>query len=469
MHREIIRDLIPGADEMFGWVLDLTKLGHRKTGTPEGLLAAEYVRRRFEEFGLQHVRLEQVNAPKYDVANWSLTVQGEEVSSHFINHTFKQREKGVFDTGSKGIDAPVVYVGKGLEEDFSNVDVKGKIVLCDIKFHDFHLQALQSIASFFYDPRNTILKGVSHADPYTPNNFPYNYFYALQRGAVGFVGILEDYFDHCTYMNEDYTSRGKAWEIDWMNIPGLWISKSDGRRIKNAIEACGSVPAKITMRATCEDSVANNVVGYLPGKSKDIIMIHSHHDAVFEGGVEDASGTAEVLALAKYFGNMPPESRNKTLLFATMDTHFTGYQGHTNFIQRRKENRENVILDIALEHIGKEVIIEDGKAKLTGEVEFRGIFVTRHPKLLSITQEAVVHNKLERTLILPVTSDKKENCTDADYFFSAGYPIISLISPQIYIYDPMDTAEMVAFDQLEPIAATFAEIAQRADDEYDIN
>mgnify|MGYP006144332031 CR=1 FL=1 len=71
------------------------------------------------------------------------------------------------------------------------------------------------------------------------------------------------------------------------------------------------------------------------------------------------SGTASVLAQAQYFASQPPESREKTLLFATFDSHFTGYQGHMAFVDKyivRQETPYRIVANITLEHVGKQVI-----------------------------------------------------------------------------------------------------------------
>ena len=61
-------------------------------------------------------------------------------------------------------------------------------------------------------------------------------------------------------------------------------------------------------------------------------MVQSHHDSVGTGAVEDATGTAEVIALAEHYGRAAKQPgyrpREKSLMFVTFDTHFTGYQAH---------------------------------------------------------------------------------------------------------------------------------------------
>jgi len=217
--------------------------------------------------------------------------------------------------------------------------------------------------------------------------------------------------------------------------------------------------ARLVLDGTIEPATAYNVIGYLPGKTDDIIMIHSHHDAPWASAVEDASGVAEVLALAKYFAQVPAHSREKTLMFVTLDTHFTMYEGHLDLIAKIREKNMNVIADIVLEHIGKEIIEKDGKMLETGYVCPRGIFVTENPYLISVTSQAVEKNGLDRTVLLP-TYTILGVPTDAGDFNRAGFTIISLISPPLYIYDIADTPDKVAVNQLNPVATAFADIIE---------
>lgn len=458
-------DLFPQDEEIFGFIKDLTQWSHRKTGTPEGLKSAEYIKNKFKEFGLEKILTEHPQTTIYTPEKWNLIVQGEEIPSYFINFVYRNEKTGTCDTGKDGITTEIIYVGDGKEEDFDHVDVRGKIVCSDVKFMDTSVEDFLQFGTgdcFAYDPRNTLGKGPVGKNVYTPKTFPFNYFNALKRGAVGFIGILDDYFDHCTYYNEDYTEHGYSYGFEYMTIPGLWISRSSGEKIKNMIKYTDKeVKANLQMKVTAKEGDSNIVSGILPGKSDDIILVHSHHDAVFNGAVQDASGISEVLALAKYFSMIPPEKREKTLMFAAMDTHYTDYRGHLGFIENRKKNKDNIILDVVLEHIGKEVIIgKDGNPVITGEVEMRSIFVNENKALLSIVKNAVIKNNLDRTLILPVNAETEEVISDACYFHRAGVPVISLLSGQTYVFDPMDTIEMIPIEQLRSVGIVFAEIVE---------
>jgi len=448
---------LPSNEEIFGWIKDLCNFGYRRPGTEADLKAAQYIMEKFKEFGLENVRLEPIDMPLWTAEKWSLTVNGQEIPCFYISHSYWTKEYEGFSAGPAGITAEMVYVGKGSEKDFRKVDVKGKIVLSDVSFFTWYWSDSKKVSYFTYDPDNTIPKNWSQHNPYVSDNFPNNLYRAAKHGAVGFVGILTDYVDRNTYYNEVYDEKPCL-----MQIPGLWLSKSDGARLKSLFKKGSTIKATLVLDGKIVPAVANNVIGFLKGKTDDIIMVHSHHDAPWSSAVEDASGVSEVLALAKYFGRIPAEKREKTLMFVTTDTHFSMYQAHLDLIKKINEKKMNVIVDICIEHIGKEIVEREGKIVETGFVEPRLMFVSENPYLLSFTKQAVVKNRLGRTLFMPTYSPLGVP-TDAGDFNRAGIPIISYISPPIYIYDPIDTPDMVAVDQLNPIATAFADIIESLD------
>jgi len=441
---------LAGNDEIFGWIKEICALGNRRPGTPEDRKTAEYVLDHFKAFGLD-ARLEPVPMPVWNATKWGLTVNGADVPCFYINHSYWTKEFEGFTAGPGGIAAEMVYVGEGRADDFKGVDVRGKIVLVDVRFGVLRQSETTSVAYFGYDPRGTAPADWSQPNPYSPDNFPSNFQRAAKRGAVGFVGILADYYDRNTFYNELYVEEPCKWPI-----PGLWLSRSDGARLKASLKKDGN-QATLVLDGTVTPGTAYNVIGMLSGKSDDIVMVHSHHDAPWSSAVEDASGVAEVLALAKYFGGVPKEQREKTLMFVSLDTHFSMYQGHLDLIKKIRDRKMNVIVDIVLEHIGKEVVEKDGQLVETGFVEPRGIFVTENPFLIALVTQAVERHNLERTVVLP-TYTILGVPTDAGDFNRRGFTVISLISPPLYIYDSIDTPDKVAFDQLNPVAQAFADI-----------
>jgi hypothetical protein len=477
---EINQKLFPESEEIFGWIKDLTSLGHRMTGTPEGKKSADYIQDKMKSFGLSDVTIEKVPSVCLSTEICQLEIGGEKVDTYFINGTNRHAETGIFEFNTPIEGSPILYLGEGNLEDFEDVEVAGKIVVCDIRFLDGNIKTMidwNKNSDYIYDPRGTLDHKKNKFDIYSPCNWPNNYFYAMKKGAAGFVGILENYMDSCVYYNEDYTEIGLSFGTEYMKIPGMWVSRSDGKvvreRIKQKDTDKSSAECIMHMKSIYEKKDALNIHGRLIGKSEDMILIHSHHDAVFNGAVQDGSGVSEMLALAKYFSQIPADNREKTLMFAATDTHYTDYLGHQGFIKAREGSGDRLIIDVAIEHIGKEIELDDkGRAVVTGEVEARVFYVSDEQGLQQITRDAIEKYNLERSIIFPISKPKKQEgenyqfqqdevISDAYYFHQAGIPVISMVCPEMYLFHPMDTSEMVPVEQLKPVGMAFAEIVTK--------
>jgi hypothetical protein len=224
------------------------------------------------------------------------------------------------------------------------------------------------------------------------------------------------------------------------------------------------------MASRYEYKDALNVKGVIKGESDEIILAHSHHDAVYAGGVQDASGMSVVLALAKYFAVPGNKQSDKTYMFAAIDSHFTDYCGHEGFIAERARKKENIIYDFVIEHIGKDANIEDGTFVETGEGVPKIIYVSDEEPLVEATIEAVRKYGLEKTVILPVAHEDEgpedyqddSVTSDAHLFYKAGIKIVSLISSPAYLFHPSDTPERVMKDWLKPVGLIYAEIMEAA-------
>ncbi len=415
------------------------------------------------EFGISETPIEQADSFSWNADQWGLRVFGQTIPSFPVHTSFLPPSgTGPFSTGDSGLTAEVVDVGDG---PLGDVDVKGKIVLFNMGLAPFPYSFLLHASEFTYDPDQSFDPTGNLNQPYL-SNFKDVIYPAIDKGAVGFVGVLANYFDSNKYYNEAYGyTPGFPKSVP---IPGLWVTKSDGQAMRDALAKTPSAPqATIILKGSNEPATAMTVIGFLPGQSPETIMISSHHDSGFDGGVEDASGTAEVLALAKYFAAQPISEREKSLMFVTFDTHFTGYQSHQAFINKYVVNPvgdRRIIADVSIEHIAKEVKIVDGRLTLTGRAEPRAIFERVGPNAMQAIEQAIKDNDLDRTLVLPATL--LGACgppTDASFMDCAGVPVISMMTAPIYLYDVADTSDMVARDQLQTVANTFIQIVDRLD------
>lgn len=451
---------VPSTEEIYATTADVASFGARMTGTPAGRAAADYVERTLESYGIDAWQ-EHDTSYLWKPDRWGLEVEGEPIDAFPSWHSFTERadDTGAFSTGPGGRTAEIVDVGDGSVRSFRRQSVKGKIVLFNLRFYT-PLLALGLGAEFLYDPRLTLLRdpvALKQANPYI-TSYTDVLKQAKARGAAGFVGVLADYYDSNRYLNEYYRRLN-------VPMPGMWITKAEGRRVREL--ARGRRPrATLTLEGSRTEVQSNTVVGVLPGRSSETIQVQSHHDSMSEGAVEDASGTAEVLALAKAFASVPAAEREKTLMFTTFDTHFTGYQAHQGFLDRYVTNPESpykLVANVTIEHIAKQGVIRNGRLVMSELPEPRAIMRTGTSVIRNLVIKAIIRHRLERTAVIP-TDWAGGMPTDASFLVPTKVPVISLISGPIYLYDEDDRMDKVARDELRPVAQAFAYIIDKLDD-----
>lgn len=466
--RDPVPATLPSDDEIFRTIEEITSKGPRRLGTPGGPFAVNYVKGRFEQYGLQDVHVEETPAWSWEARSHRLTYGGREIPSSpaVYSQSPSARAVGDFDTPAGGLRSPLVDIRGAGAQDVEGRDLNGKIVLFDLDFQ-LPLAGLLPFTEFMWDPGNTLVsspKTLTQANPYI-TNFTSAIQAAQDAGAAGFIGVLGDYFDSHEYHNEFYRRLV-------VKIPGMWVTKAEGAKLRAQLAADPATPANLVLETTRAEKPASVVVGVLPGKSKDAIMVQTHHDSGHTGAVEDGSGVAEVLALAKHYAAQPAASREKTLLFTTFDSHFTGYQAHFAFVKRHITERDpardpyRIVANVTLEHIAKAALIgDDGSLQVSDLPEPRGIFENFNPVLKADLIANIVRNDLRRMVLLNGTALQPVGVpTDASGILVAGIPTASLIAGPIYLYDAADTLDKVLKDELQRVAQSFVEFIDRLDE-----
>lgn len=461
-----IPSTIPTNDEIYTTIEELVSHGPRRPGTAGGEFAVNYVSAKMREFGLSNVHVEESTTYAWTAETSALQFDGMPIDAFPAAYSSDPGgdASGTFGTAPEGLTSQLVDVGDGSTADYRGKDVRGKIVVFNLQF-ELPLAAMLPVMEYLYDPQLTLLnfKTLLTANPYMTN-----YRTALKNaqanGAAGFVGVLVDYFDSNKYFNEHYSRATNP-------LPGMWVTNKVGADLRAKLKTRPTGAANLKLRVRREPAPAHSVVGVVPGRTNDTILITSHHDSVWEGAVEDGSGAAEVLALAKHYASLPPRSRTKTLMFMTDDSHFSGYQAHAAFIRRHVLERdpardpERLVALVAIEHIGKAASIDkDGNLVVSDQPEPRGIFENLNSSLQKLITDAVSRNDLRRTAVLSANLLQATGIpTDVSGLMQAGVPVVSLISGPAYMYDEQDTLDKVAKDQLRPVANTFANVVDGLD------
>jgi len=100
-----------------------------------------------------------------------------------------------------------------------------------------------------------------------------------------------------------------------------------------------------------------NILGVIPGKKKETIVISAHYDhlgirnnTIYNGADDNASGTAALLAIVQYFKNHAPEHR---LIFAFFDAEEMGLRGSAHFVNTLDLSKENIVLNMNLDMVSR--------------------------------------------------------------------------------------------------------------------
>ncbi len=437
---------------------DLVAMAPRATGTPGGEAAAGYVADRFTAAGLE-TRVLEVPSFSWTADACGIRVGATEVECAPILHSGLAAHDWT-GTAAHRAEAEVIDIGA---DRVRRHDVRGRIVLFDLTF-DMTVAHSLPLTMYLHDPGRRVMRRdvLASRNPYV-TSLARTMTEAAAAGAVGVIGVLRDYPDSRNYHNEYYRRTLFA-------LPGAWVTRAEGARLRGLLAR--TPRATLTLDVTRRQVVSRTVIGVLPGRTTDAVMIQSHHDSIGAGAVEDASGTAEVIALAEHYGAAAAAGvrREKTLLFVTFDTHFTGYQAHREFATHYVLSPDapwNIVLNTTIEHIGLRAVEgEDGGFASTGETEPRGIFVNVNPAFTWRIARGIRRHGLHGTSLMGaglLEFFAGGIPTDASFTLVAGVPTVSLISGPLYLYDDADTIDRIDRAQLVPVARFFADLIDDVD------
>lgn len=100
-----------------------------------------------------------------------------------------------------------------------------------------------------------------------------------------------------------------------------------------------------------------NLIGFIKGKTDDIIVITAHYDhigiknnEIFNGADDNASGVSVLLAISDYFSKRKPEN---TLVFIAFDAEEMGLQGAKSYIRMPVPSIYPIKLNVNLDMVSR--------------------------------------------------------------------------------------------------------------------
>lgn len=457
----IVDSDVPTGATIFGWINEICEQGIRRPGYPADQWTEQRCAEHFRDLGMENVRLEPVEVSRWEPQRWSLEVMAG-------GRPPVQLDCFPVPYGTQAEDLQLELAVYDLADPSR---VAGKASLYDVTL--LELPALTFVASGdaprepdelarrVIDPEQ-VLSTHMHRLPFPPemNNILEP---SVDAGAAAFIGSLKNYpgglYEY--YIPYDGKARG---------IPGVWISGRDGDWLAGQV-AEGAVRVRLTIESSREQVRCHNVVGELPGADEDVVLIGSHHDGPWASAVEDASGTALVLAQASYWAAQPRERRPHRMVFLLHAAHMAAIpagetnaglgEGHAQFLRDHRPELDGVVLQVHLEHAALECEESaDGSVVPIDRPVPRWFFTSRIPRLEDAVIEALEVEKLHRSIVLAPNAIGEQPVTDGAFFYHEGVPLMQFLAAPFYLFDAADTPDKIDRHHLVPLTRAVIRIIE---------
>ena len=301
----------------------------RNTPSPELEISAEYLKSRFVQYGVSPVTgsesfFQEVPMKLIDPPSDGIVTIGE--------NEFLLKDDFLMMDGSVGsIEAPIVFVGYGLEEDLDKAKVKGKIVvsLCG----DGSNQNPQAWFSLSGKKGANVKErgGLALIELYSSPQIPWNLL-------VNFL------FKEQVLLS---SSEQESLTRIWVNRSQNDVSNLEKKKTKGSVSiSLGEV----------EEFSTKNVVGMVEGSDEDLkneFVVYSAHydhvgvgsadetgDTIYNGSRDNAVGTVTVLSAAENIAKYPTR---RSALFILFTGEEKGLLGSNHFVENSPVELKNLV------------------------------------------------------------------------------------------------------------------------------
>jgi hypothetical protein len=360
------------------------ELKGRATGSPELETAANYIASQFQAAGVN-----PVPGSTYEQA-FTTTVGARLGANNRLeaNTTSLALRDGFipFSFSSSGtVTAPVVFVGYGITaneyhyDDYAGVDVKDKIVLL-----------------VRHEPQENDDKSVFLGKDLTQHStFAMKAVNAKMHGARGVI-LVNDSYPHHTPQEDQLEPFGQATGPTDAGVLFVQVKestaeawfKAEGRDLHEILDGIdkdlkprsvelNKLAVSMTLDIQHDSKTVHNVAAYVPGKTSEYVIVGAHYDhlglgdehslapsqigTIHPGADDNASGTAGVIELARWFSKQPQQQRG--ILFITFAGEELGLLGSNYYTGHPLLPLDNAVTMLNMDMIGR---IRSGKVYVNG-------------------------------------------------------------------------------------------------------
>lgn len=353
-------------------------LAGRFPGTPGYQIAAKFMASQFQAFGLQpagddgtYFQAVPLRGSKIDAANTTLSwsAGGQTHSLAYPKDFIAQSDPLRADTS---VEAPVVFAGFGIaapelhHDDYQTIDAKGKIIAI---VPGAPPQFESSLRAYYSSTETKRQMAVAHgaAGMILLDDPAYEHMYSYQHR----MRTLDSPAMH--WLDADGRANGYFPELKAMGLLNL-------DRAREFIQAAGHSPddvfaaaesgklaafntpitASIQVTTKSEDIQSSNIVAKLPGSDpalRDQYVIFTAHldhlgigapvngDKIYHGALDNGSGSADLIEIARAMAGMYPRPR-RSILFVSVTGEEAGLLGSDYFAHNPTVPKSAIVADV---------------------------------------------------------------------------------------------------------------------------
>ena len=298
LDQQMVGDVYTSSEVMDNLTVLTDDFGSRFGGTAGEQMAAEFMKAKMEEYGLQNVHLEPI-----EYIGW----RRGEVTFEIFSPVQKELPCITLPHSPPAdIEGVIIDLKEGAPADFDQKakEIQGKIVMTTSEVN----------------PKGS--KRWVHRSEKSGR--------ATMAGAIGFIFV-----NH--YPGYGPATGGIGHLDGGSLIPGISLSWEDGTYVQRLIKRYGEVKVRLKSTDEIAPMISWNVIGELRGKTDEVIMMGCHYDGhdISQGAGDPASGAVAVLEAARVLAKYGSDFE-RTIRFALWGVEEIGLLGSTQHVAQHK-------------------------------------------------------------------------------------------------------------------------------------
>jgi len=265
------------------------EIGGRVAGTEAGGEARDFAERLLNSYGLKNVHQES-----FEMDGWERGPFSCEITSPFPRPMHAIALANTPSTRREGIEAEVVDAGHGNPVELEKLgdEIKGK----------FALVVAGRMPGGRWMHRSEVMAAV------------------VEAGAAGLL--------YQTTRPGNLPMTGTCWRGGLSPVPGAGISLEDGEYIRRLLNRGEKVSVRIQMKNLTGRVTSANVIGEIPGRGSEYVIVGAHLDAWDngQGAVDNGTGTVVIIEAARALSRLgiQPEASIRFILFMAEESGIFG-------------------------------------------------------------------------------------------------------------------------------------------------